>query len=405
MSKMEYMPVDCLQVPKVLFQMEKYKNLSNTAKILYSLFLDRLKFAVQNGWVDHNGDLFVVYPKSEMKKNLNMTRYGVDQAVQELVQVGKLVRIIPNNGKANHFYINDIYENEMEEESMMTLDRIMANMPLEEREIIMDKMVAASRDILGTIADMGYLNEYETPLTPMEERGYYDEKGNLDIDAVEADGYEFGMDLAFGVLSIFDTFEGNFSRAAIFIILAVIADSMDGRAARFLGVGGGEFGKELDSLCDLGSFGVAPAILIYQYGMTDLGLLGKLIASIFTICGAMRLARFNVNVGEIKGYFQGMPIPAGACVLATYVLSGYSFSTYFVAILTFVIGCIMYSNVKFPDFKGKGNPMFLPPVIVAAAVGIYLLYVNLSAWPFAAMFTYSLAGIINCVYAKMLNKQ
>lgn len=79
MSKMEYMPVDCLQVPKVLFQMEKYKNLSNTAKILYSLFLDRLKFAVQNGWVDHNGNLFVIYPKSEIKKDLNTTRYGVDR--------------------------------------------------------------------------------------------------------------------------------------------------------------------------------------------------------------------------------------------------------------------------------------------------------------------------------------
>ena len=99
MSKMEYMPVDCLQVPKVLFQMEKYKNLSNTAKILYSLFLDRLKFAVQNGWVDHNGDLFVIYPKSEMKKDLNTTRYGVDQAVQELVKIGKLVRIVQNDGK------------------------------------------------------------------------------------------------------------------------------------------------------------------------------------------------------------------------------------------------------------------------------------------------------------------
>ncbi len=178
MSKMEYMPVDCLQVPKMLFQVEEFKNLSNTAKILYSLFLDRLKFAVQNGWVDHNGDLFVIYPKSEMKKDLNTTRYGVDQAVQELVKIGKLVRIVQNDGKANHFYINDIYENEMEEESMMTLDRIMANMQMEEREIIMDKMVAASRDILGTIADMGYLNEYETPLTPMEERGYYDEKSN-----------------------------------------------------------------------------------------------------------------------------------------------------------------------------------------------------------------------------------
>ena len=172
MSKVEYMPVDCLQVPKMLFQVEKFKNLSNTAKILYSLFLDRLKFAVQNGWVDHNGDLFVIYPKSEMKKDLNTTRYGVDQAVQELVKIGKLVRIIPNNGKANHFYINDIYENEMEEESMMTLDSIMANMPMEEREIIMDKMVKASRDILETIADMGYLDEYETPLTSMEERNY-----------------------------------------------------------------------------------------------------------------------------------------------------------------------------------------------------------------------------------------
>jgi len=150
MSKMEYMPVDCLQVPKVLFQMEKYKNLSNTAKILYSLFLDRLKFAVQNGWVDHNGNLFVIYPKSEIKKDLNTTRYGVDQAVQELVQVGKLVRIIPNNGKANHFYINGIYENEMEEESMMTLDTIMANMPLAEREIIMDNNYRNMNDTNNT---------------------------------------------------------------------------------------------------------------------------------------------------------------------------------------------------------------------------------------------------------------
>ena len=200
MNKMEYMPVDCLLVPKMLFQMEKYKNLSNTAKILYSLFLDRLKFAVQNGWVDGKGDLFVIYPKSEMKKDLNTTRYGVDQAVQELVQVGNLVRIIPNNGKANHFYINDIYENEMEEESMMTLDSIRANMPMEEREIIMDKMVKASRDILETIADMGYLDEYETPLTSMEERNYRDELGQLDIDQISCDGYEFGMDLAFGIL-------------------------------------------------------------------------------------------------------------------------------------------------------------------------------------------------------------
>ena len=156
-----------------------------------------MKFAVQNGWVDHNGDLFVVYPKSEMKKNLNMTRYGVDQAVQELVQVGKLVRIIPNNGKANHFYINDIYENEMEEESMMTLDRIMANMPLEEREIIMDKMVAASRDILKTIVDMGYLDEYDSePMEGEEQEDFED----LEEEDFPTSGFEFGMNLAFKYL-------------------------------------------------------------------------------------------------------------------------------------------------------------------------------------------------------------
>ena len=83
---------------------------------------------------------------------------------------------------------------------MMTLDTIMANMPLAEREIIMDKMVKASRDIFETIADMGYIDQYETSLTAMEKRGYQDELGEMDIDQIQADGYEFGMDLAFGIL-------------------------------------------------------------------------------------------------------------------------------------------------------------------------------------------------------------
>ena len=200
MSKMEYMTVDCLQVPKMLFRIEKYRNLSNTAKILYSLFWDRLKFAAQNGWVDQNGDLFVIYPKSEMKKDLNTTRYGVDQAVQELVEIGNLVRIIPNNGKANHFYINDIYENEMEEESMMTLDSIMANMPMEEREIIMDKMVKASRDILETIADMGYLDEYDSASMTDEESEEQEDLKDLEEEDFPTSGFEFGMNLAFKFL-------------------------------------------------------------------------------------------------------------------------------------------------------------------------------------------------------------
>lgn len=209
--------------------------------------------------------------------------------------------------------------------------------------------------------------------------------------------------LIFGVLSIFCTIEKDFFYAAVFIIAAVIADSMDGRAARLLGVSG-DFGKELDSLCDLGSFGVAPAIMIYQYGLAELDLAGKVIAALFTVGGAMRLARFNVNAANVKGYFQGMPIPAGACCLATYVLSGYQFSAELVAAMTLVIAIIMYSNVKFPDFKGKGNPMFMPPVLVALAIGGFMLYERPSAWPFIAMFTYTIAGIINYFYVLIMKK-
>ena len=212
------------------------------------------------------------------------------------------------------------------------------------------------------------------------------------------------LSLVLGVLSIFMSIEKDFFHAALFIVLAMIADSLDGRAARFLGVAGGRFGIEMDSLCDLASFGVAPAIMIYQYGMTELGMTGMVIASFFTIGGALRLARFNCNVDDVKGYFQGMPIPAGACCLATYVLSGYQASVWYVAALTFGVAVIMYSEVKYPDFKGKGNPMFAAPCVVAAAIGAYMLWQTPSAWPFIAMFTYTIAGVINFVYALVMGK-
>ena len=213
-----------------------------------------------------------------------------------------------------------------------------------------------------------------------------------------------GISLVLGVISIFYTIEKDFSLAAICIILSVVADSLDGRAARLLGVSG-PFGVEMDSMCDLGAFGVAPAILIYQFGMTDLGWLGKFIAGFYTVLGAIRLARFNVNVTAIHGYFQGMPIPAGACVLATYVLSGFNFSTGFTALLTFATACILYSNVKFPDFKGHGNPMFKLPVIIAAVIGVALLFHRPAGWPFVCMFTYFIAGIINALYVLLFVKQ
>ena len=213
-----------------------------------------------------------------------------------------------------------------------------------------------------------------------------------------------GISLVLGVFSIFYTQEQNYFFAAICIILSVVADSLDGRAARALGVSG-PFGVELDSLCDLGAFGVAPAILIYQYALTDLGLWGKIIAGLFTFFGAMRLARFNVNTSVVHGYFQGMPIPAGACCIATYVISGFHFTPFAAGIMTLAIAIIMYSSVKFPDFKGKGNPMYRYPVILAVLIGCYLLLQKPSGWPFVGMFIYFIAGVINSVYCLLFVKE
>ena len=212
-----------------------------------------------------------------------------------------------------------------------------------------------------------------------------------------------GLSLILGVMSIFLTIEHNFNWAAIFIILAVMADSCDGRAARMLGVSG-EFGKELDSLCDVCSFGVAPAVLIYIYSLQNLGLVGQIIAGLYAFGGAMRLARFNINSSMVHGYFQGMPIPAGACILATYVLSGYNYTSGLVAVGTLVVAYILYSEIRYPDFKGKYNPLFLPPVVLAFALGLFMLFHNFGAWPFICMFTYTVAGILNTIYIKLFNK-
>lgn len=212
-----------------------------------------------------------------------------------------------------------------------------------------------------------------------------------------------GISLILGVVSIYLTMGRDFQWAAICIILAVVADSLDGRAARLLGVSG-PFGVEMDSLCDVCSFGMAPAVLIYCYGMQDLGLTGQIISSLYTVGGAMRLARFNVNASAVHGYFQGMPIPAGACVLATYVLSGYNYTSGWVAVGTLVLAFILYSEVRYPDFKGKGNPLYKIPVVLALLIGVYMLITNLRGWPFICMFTYTICGIINGIYVKVLHK-
>jgi CDP-diacylglycerol--serine O-phosphatidyltransferase len=127
--------------------------------------------------------------------------------------------------------------------------------------------------------------------------------------------------LFFGFFSIIKSLQGDFRWAASAIMLASIFDVLDGRVARLTG-GTSEFGVQYDSLCDLVSFGVAPAIMVFQFGLVDYGRIGWIFCFFFMACGALRLARFNVlsSIGKSSGDFTGLPIPMAAIVNATYVL-------------------------------------------------------------------------------------
>lgn len=167
----------------------------------------------------------------------------------------------------------------------------------------------------------------------------------------------------------------------VFILLALVADGLDGRSARFFGVSS-EIGKEMDSLCDLVSFGVAPAFLAYSYCLQDYGYFGWAIAILFALCGAWRLARFNVNVSVVHGFFMGLAIPAGGCLVATSIwllrmldVPAYSLGPSFPVIMA-IVAYLMVSPVHYPDFKGKGERFGIVPKVCALLLFLWVLYVG-----------------------------
>src|ERR1700733_9449296 len=123
----------------------------------------------------------------------------------------------------------------------------------------------------------------------------------------------------FGFLSMIQSLEGHFVIAAYCIVAAAVFDTLDGRVARMTHATS-KFGMEYDSLSDLVSFGVAPAILLYLWALKPFDRIGWLASFMYMACGALRLARFNVQAQSVeKKYFQGLPIPMAAGIVATSV--------------------------------------------------------------------------------------
>lgn len=205
------------------------------------------------------------------------------------------------------------------------------------------------------------------------------------------------LNLVFGMIGIMFASQGDFKIAAWWIIAAMIADGTDGRAARYFGVSS-DFGKELDSLCDLVSFGVAPAFMAYTFFLRDIGWIGSAIAIFFAVCGALRLARFNVNTSVVKGYFMGLPIPAAGCAVATFVAIGVKPWSWLFAATVLIFGYLMISTVRYPDFKGKGEKIRLIPAVLALGIGVAVLYWSFDSYLFVPFLIFAVFGILNNLF-------
>ena len=220
------------------------------------------------------------------------------------------------------------------------------------------------------------------------------------------------MNLVFGLLSMISTLNGNYEMAAICILLALVADGLDGRVARYFGVSG-ELGKEMDSLCDCVSFGAASAFLAYAYVMQSFGYIGILAMLIYGVCGMGRLARFNVNASIVHGYFMGVPIPAGGCFIATWVLLSSSLGYtpamqvetfgWFLPVILMVLGYLLVSTFKYPDFKGKGEKVSKIAIALCVVIFLAVLYFARAAIGYAVLFdiffTYVLLGVLNTIFS------
>jgi len=219
--------------------------------------------------------------------------------------------------------------------------------------------------------------------------------------------------LFLGVLSIILAFSGKHGMAAVLVIIAMLLDGLDGRVARALNAQS-EFGKELDSLSDVISFGVAPAFIMYVVAFNDPSVISPafawIVTAIFPICGALRLARFNVIAG-VPGYFIGLPIPAAGGVLCTLALFASDINVYVLLVSTVLLSYLMVSTVKYPNFKKAGIPkaaIWVTPIIVVVAVLIAIQWPeSISKMIFVPLLLYALYGLkknVDGIFIRMRRK-
>lgn len=192
-----------------------------------------------------------------------------------------------------------------------------------------------------------------------------------------------------GFFAIVSSMNGHFVAASAAIFVAMIFDGLDGRVARLTNTQS-EFGAQYDSMSDLVAFGMAPALVAYNWGLAELGKFGWLAAFIYVSCAALRLARFNANLAVTDGrFFQGLASPAAAAIVAGMVWTGSNYSIdgddigYLVGILTIVAGLLMVSNFRYNSFKDLN---WRDKVSFLAILVVVLVFVVIAARPAEMLF-------------------
>ncbi|CAE6730393.1 CDP-diacylglycerol--serine O-phosphatidyltransferase [Candidatus Nitrotoga fabula] len=204
-----------------------------------------------------------------------------------------------------------------------------------------------------------------------------------------------------GFYAIVQAMNSKFEFAAVAIFIAMVLDGLDGRVARLTRTQS-EFGAEYDSLSDMVSFGVAPSLLMYEWAFKDLGKLGWFAAFIYCAGTALRLARFNANIEIVdKRFFQGLPSPAAAAVIAGFVwvmldnhFSGQDARWYAVSLTVFA-GVSMVSNLRYYSFKNINMRKSVPFIVI---ILVALFFILISSYPPGVLFLlfliYALSGYV-----------
>ena len=206
-----------------------------------------------------------------------------------------------------------------------------------------------------------------------------------------------------GLTSIRFALDGRFELAIIAIMFAALIDGLDGRIARLI-KGTSKVGKELDSLTDMISFGVAPAFIMFFWKLNTLGRFGWLLCLIYVICVALRLARFNVNSGQEPSwkdnFFEGVPSPAGGILVLTPLiisLSGFDFFelNYNIIVPTFFILTSLLLISKFPTYSFK-------KIIIPRRTTIFLLFGIVLFFGLLLIYTFNVIAISTIIYLSLL---